>query len=445
MGNTDTFKIKITGGITQTLANIPKASRAYLTGSVLNANASYTVQVCADNGFGENCSIPVTFNKVAYPSGRVTGPVGERDAESAGNECTTGASGNISFSLNAPSMAGITSLCTTTTSGPITKTTGYSCNITLNNTSADPDPKQTFTLSASGYNLGLYSGLYCNPPSTCGTGSCGIAIDLDQNGGTVGTTASPVNKDAHLNILAGASYYKLKNAGYQDRDALDSPFPVTILPYDAVDDTGQNYLIIGTNTVIGAAVSAAHSLANATVSQRNWFNNSYAPRISMSAQSFIAYVKSRKEYKTITSLNNLENNTIHVLTGSLTINNQTDFNDKNLVLIVDGTVEFYITDGDFLPNQSIAIVAQKINFYQGSNFLTSARGIFIANEIDLGDSDTPLKIVGNLSSTESSLDTTKRHRTDGRMPSLFIVANPIMNLDLLPYLSTAKYEWKQLQ
>jgi hypothetical protein len=90
-------------------------------------------------------------------------------------------------------------------------------------------------------------------------------------------------------------------------------------------------------------------------------------------------------------------------------------------------------------------LAQNINFAAA---VTQAKGIFIADNIDTGSTaNQGLKIIGNLIA-QSSL-TNNRQWTNLNRPALFIVQDPSkynnFYLDLLPYLSTASYEWRQEQ
>ena len=156
-------------------------------------------------------------------------------------------------------------------------------------------------------------------------------------------------------------------------------------------------------------------------------------------------MRSRKEYQTITALNQLTGTKMNVYTGDLTIDdsNKATFDTAHTVLLVNGTVSFNITE--FKPTKSSAVIAKRINFYTGSTFVTEADGVFIGDTIDLGASSDPLKIVGNLASTGDPIDSTKRARTNKQQPSLFIVFRPDAFMHMLEQLSTRAYSWKQTQ
>jgi hypothetical protein len=69
--------------------------------------------------------------------------------------------------------------------------------------------------------------------------------------------------------------------------------------------------------------------------------------------------------------------------------------------------------------------------------------ILIGQTVSTGVSTTGLKIKGNL--INESVLQIDRNQSDGRMPSLFVVFDPKIYLDILPYLSTSTYDWKQIQ
>jgi hypothetical protein len=158
------------------------------------------------------------------------------------------------------------------------------------------------------------------------------------------------------------------------------------------------------------------------------------------------YIRSRKEYQTVGDLVNLSAKKVNVWNGNLTIDsgNITNFDNKKLILVVTGVLTFNIHTYDPV-NGSTAFVAKTMNMYNNTTFLSEARGIFLADTINLGMSNEPLKVTGNMSSTANSIATGTRRRDDGRKPSLFVVFDPQVYMELLPYFSTVTYEWKERQ
>ena len=173
---------------------------------------------------------------------------------------------------------------------------------------------------------------------------------------------------------------------------------------------------------------------------------------SFTPSSFIAYIRSRKEYHTIADFSGLTGPNIYLYNGALTISQTIEDALTNaastgpVILVVTGGDVTIDTIDDIFGNsaspQPIAILTDAtLNI---SPTMTELNGLFIATQVNFGTSAVPLKIVGNVVSKNPS-DPATRDRVDDTRPSVFIVGQADMYLDLLPYLSTASYEWKQLQ
>ena len=193
------------------------------------------------------------------------------------------------------------------------------------------------------------------------------------------------------------------------------------------------------HSLIFLITASSINTGTADVSVKNW-KADYTQTTAFTPYSFTQYVKSRKEYQTITNLADLADNKINLWQGDLTINNQANFNNKKVVLIVTGTATLDMPN--FQPaNAALAILAQTINFTAPVKY---AEGIFIAQTIDTGStSDQGLKIKGNLIA-QSTLNNS-RSWIDNSKPSLFIIFDPTQYINLLPYLSTVSYQWNQIQ
>lgn len=121
--------------------------------------------------------------------------------------------------------------------------------------------------------------------------------------------------------------------------------------------------------------------------------------------------------------------------------NKTNFDNRNLVIIVEGNLN--IEAITFTPtNSSVAfIVTGTITF---SNTTTQANGIFVAPTINLGTTaDQGIKIVGNLAAL-GNLITGRKWSTTSK-PAVFIVFDQNQYASLLPLLSIASYNWQQLR
>ena len=173
----------------------------------------------------------------------------------------------------------------------------------------------------------------------------------------------------------------------------------------------------------------------------------------MTGGVFVDYIKSRKQYVTITDTNGngiiesgeLISNKINMITGNFTVDSPSIQSKSPFLLVVIGDVT--ITGNINPPAKSMAIIttgAIKIN-----STVTELNGIFIANSVDFASDIIPgnttantLKITGNLISLTNT-DTNKRKRDDIQKPSLYIIVKPEMYLDLLPMISIRHYEWRE--
>ena len=233
--------------------------------------------------------------------------------------------------------------------------------------------------------------------------------------------------------------------------------PATINQFDP-DDTTDPFLIINSpnnepGVVIVPKVEQPPNFGAATkASSKDWLNSeNYSAWKPFTPTTYLSYVRSRKKYHSITNLNSLESENIYLYNnGDLTLDHLKENNltaKAPLLLIVTGgnvtiddTIDF--TFGDSASPASVAIVTDgSLNI--GPN-MKELNGLFVANQVDFGSSATELKIVGNIISTKEA-DPTSRNRADNSKPSVFIVFKPNMYLNLLPYFSTAAYEWRLLR
>jgi hypothetical protein len=268
---------------------------------------------------------------------------------------------------------------------------------------------------------------------TLGTINC-VTYYLKSNGITITSeTVCPQRR-----------WIKLKNASYQTRASyLVNPIPDTVQAYDA-DDTTQPQFIIGE---AGSVTARSITPYPTTVSSPAWVKEDYTPRIIMDKSKILSYVKSRKEYIQITSseMPTIQSGKVYYVTDStLTITNTSPFDGKNVVIIVDGTITFDIAGGFIPTNGHVAFIANTINLYSGANYISTINALLIADTVSTGSVDnTGLKIVGNLI-TKSLMNDRTQSGSSNTKPSIFISVDPQTYLSLLPLISTAKYEWKQL-
>ena len=234
----------------------------------------------------------------------------------------------------------------------------------------------------------------------------------------------------------------------------DNPLPATVNTYDA-DDPGQPYLIDATTNDPGVVIVPVipADVGGSGPSSREWINSQdYTAGTPFTPASFIFYVRSRKEYHTITDFTGLTGPNIYLYNGPLTI--ESDYEDALTNAASTGPVLLAVTGGDVTidtiddifgdPSSPFPVAILTDGTLDIAPTMTELNGIFIATQVNFGTSAVPLKIVGNIVS-QNPADPGTRDRIDDTRPSVFIVARADMYLDLLPYFSTASYEWKQLQ
>lgn len=297
-----------------------------------------------------------------------------------------------------------------------------------------------------------------------GYSSCENATNCHTNTPIFGSTAS-VNCPAggyndlwfhyyEIGTPRGGGWIKLKDASYHGiASIINFIIPNVAQAYDR-DDNTQPYFDIDHAGVISANGTIDFGIApNVKSSVNEWERKSYVRNTNFLTNptaftAFITYAKARKSVKIITDIVNAETGKVNILTtGDLTIT-QTNANalpDKS-VLIVQGNVTIANRPGTnhtFNPSsKSIAIIATGTITVDAA--YTGLNGIFIAQGFNFGSSNQPLKISGNLiSATEIPF---ARERVDTiEKPTFFIVFNPQMYLDLLPYLSTIVREGREIQ
>lgn len=268
------------------------------------------------------------------------------------------------------------------------------------------------------------------PPRFTCAGLCSMTVNV------VAPTPTPTQ--------APSAWIKLKDSSFISTNSLTSKIPYVPAPFDSYDDDDQSpYFIIGSSGLVGAPVINLGLNASAKTGNPEWKATNLNTSYKMTPALFYSYIKARKEYKKINSLNEITADGIYYYQGTnpLTINSTpTEFNSFKIVLISPGTVNIN-SDLNGASLKSIAIIADTINF---SSSTSQENGIFIANTITTGNNNIlGLKINGNL--IAQSVFTRERGWADLNRPSVFIVFKPNIYIDLLPYLSTANYEWRQLQ
>ncbi len=235
-------------------------------------------------------------------------------------------------------------------------------------------------------------------------------------------------------------WVKIKDSSYVSRAGIINRIPLAPIAYDS-SDTVQPFFIVGEAGVCAAPtvdITAVNSNAKTGDPE---YKAIYTPApYSMTAASFTSYVKSRKEYVTITSMDEITASGLYVFNGNVNLSSvPSQFDQYNVVLLTSGTIT--VNAASFVPTKAVVLVAGTINFDPA---VTEARGVFIADSVSIGTtSNQGLKITGNLIAQSGLVN--NRLWSNPNRPSFFISFDPSIYIDALPYLSTANYEWKQLQ
>ncbi len=269
-----------------------------------------------------------------------------------------------------------------------------------------------------------------------------------------------------------------------------------------VEIESAGYFLFGdttTNAPVKSGVLSAPQVGSGLAggeAQSGWVVDGYTRNKEFSPAKFADYASARKRVNKITSLGEMQKERVNIITvndgetasitdycasgdrwdaaefiktqatergpyvliveGDLTINR--DINFKKSGVDVSGCVtglNALDTYGDTastissvpltlvvtgtLTIESSSSTAQ--NHVNQINALVMAQNVVI-KPVATTDS-TGLKIKGNLI-VQDNLDNS-RVRDDSRRPVLFIVQDPGMYMDLLPYFSTAEYEWREIK
>ena len=251
-------------------------------------------------------------------------------------------------------------------------------------------------------------------------------------------------------------WIKLRDTSFQSRNSLINSIPTSIVTYDTDDTIDPYFIIYNAGVVVGDPLIDIDNInSNAKFSDPTSANHSatHLPTYPLSPNSFLSYIKARKQHTTVNSLNQIITDGLYTYQGNLVIDNSNPISDataSKFVLIVEGDVtidqvKFNIGNDciDTLTSKSIAILS-KTGTIVFSNTSQCAAGVFIASNIDTGSTTNKgLKIVGNLVAQTSLIN--GREWTNDSMPSLFIKFDPVQYINLLPYLSTVSYQWSQVQ
>ena len=258
-------------------------------------------------------------------------------------------------------------------------------------------------------------------------------------------------------VLASPNWFKIKNSSYTNAATGDTTVAIPPAPisFDS-DDNGAKQLLIGESGVI-LTDQPLNLVGSTNYSQNNWIYQQYPNTKSYtSAADFVDSISQKTDdFATISSLNEIvsSDKKIFLYNSDLTIDDSAKvlLDSKNLVLVVTGTIDFKLSDSNFNPTHSLVIMATHIKFYDKntptnpntnwSGLVTTARGIYVADTIDLGTSaDKGFKVVGNMISLSSPVINT-RQQADNSQPSIFVVFDPKIYIETLGLFGSKTYNW----
>ncbi|MFA5136784.1 MAG: hypothetical protein WC489_05315 [Patescibacteria group bacterium] len=379
-----------------------------------------------------------------YPTIHIQGTYVESFAAD-GSECVGSMSVNptgLDIALNiVPNDGDATSNCTITESS-------YDCTVSIDNQGypcANPNKNISISATYEGYTpVEWRAGNACD-----GAPVSSIPVNFSSN--------PPVStaRNTYFQFPTGAqsSWFKMNGGSFTSKTQRNNIIPNSAQIFDTTDDNitppNNKYLIIqDAGAVLYQDPGTTLNLgANATegFSANNYYGDNYEATSIFSPGKFMDYVKSRKQYKTITSTADIEADGIYYVEEALSIAaGDTALNNKKIVLLSDdGTITI---SGNIAPTgASLAIIADSIIIAPA---VTEINAILIANSIDIGsldnNADNKLKVNGNLIQLTPGF-VNKRVLNSARSPSLFIKVNRSTYLDLLPYLSISIYDWRQIQ
>ncbi|MBI2051474.1 hypothetical protein HYT33_01800 [Candidatus Roizmanbacteria bacterium] len=382
------------------------------------------------NTYGDSRS--VTIRVIApYPSVTIQGALKEYNTTSCSAGIETATPNFIT--VTPQNRTGVTSSCTISPSTGTTKTS-YSCTVNFD-AYAGADCSQNLTLAARPVE---YQQGYLVDQGVCqATGNNTIAVDVCGANPTI-----LFNKDFLFQV--SGPWVKLKNSSFSAVSALSNPIPALITAFDQDDDAAQRVFIVGgSGSDPGVVAATSINTGTAKVSQNEWARGSYETASNLSPKSYREYLKTRKDYQTISNLSAItEGGKTYFWQNKddpVVISDTSAFDGKdNVVLVTAGEIQI---NADFKPTSAVALVATTITF---ADTVKEARGVFVADTIDTGtNTANGLKITGNLNAKSAFQN--KREVTDNSKPAVFIVFDPELFIKLLPSLSTAKYEYQQKQ
>jgi hypothetical protein len=253
---------------------------------------------------------------------------------------------------------------------------------------------------------------------------------------------------------SAVGWFKLSQTSFNSRQQSRKNYvPYYIQKFDSEDSVANHNMMIGRSGIGSSGLllqdtqldpgANAYIAGVKTYSSNNWYTSGYTTTNDIDYSKYIEYIHARKDFKIISTLPlSFPTDGIYSVSADVTLD-QSLFDGKHVVLVIEGNKTASFTTNFKPPNNGVvAVLASKIDI---DPTVTSIDAILIGQTVVTGDSQNPLKITGNLIDEEAGGMSIGRSRSNGSYPSLFVVFDPKMYLDVLPYLSTSTYDWRQIQ
>ncbi len=312
-----------------------------------------------------------------------------------------------------------------------------------------PTPLPTASPTPTGVYLCI-TPLVCSHPCACNTTSssfvnagCSISSSAATNlKGGFGTTAGNADGQSCLPGMVccqapntSNAWLKTKDTSYNDKAALSNPIPTNAAAYD-VSDTGpcsnpaNSYNCHTINLSGLLSVKGNISLGNGVANYPRWSygNAAYNYTGEFTPDTFIQYMRARKETVTISDPEDVQTNKVNYINGQQTIyeidNNGMQGKAPFVLLIDNGDLNFDLANQFNPPNAAMAIIVDgTINI---KSTISEMNGIFIANRFDFASdiaqgatTTNSLKMNGNVISLNDVDCLAKRKRTDSTKPTCY--------------------------
>lgn len=407
------------------------AASSYIPGTTLYFQVRSRDVFNTRSNFSSPVITGIVPSPIPYPTIHIEGPFTEKVSGLCYSNITLDKN-SFTFTPTTNPNTGVTTSCRAQSN------TRYECNITIDNSRGlCTTATTTLTLNAS---YPGYSETIWRAGDVCG----GVAKDITA---TAGDLVDRSNIPLFLTYSGGSGtsgWFKLSQTSFNSRvNGRQNYLPNTMKTIDnsGDDSIATKFFVIGASpgTVIQNSPVIVGPSSTA-YSANNWYTSSYSHVDDISYLKYIDFIKARKDFKTITNpdLSEITGDGIYSISSPVTLS-AAQFDGKKVVLVVQGSTATFTTN--FVPvGGSVAVLAKDIVIDPS---VTEIDGILIGQSVATGASANGLKIKGNLID-ESALQL-DRLQADGRMPSLLVVFDVQTYMNVLPYLSTSTYDWRQIQ